>query len=184
MHDAASENIEAAQSRSSPEDLGKLSEQGPVHVQRGHPELGRECRTMVDPGLQRRGTIYVCMLDQHLPDLGAAQPARLLGFYVAQGKPGACARGTRSPTRIIEIHSASSPILGPTQGPSPTIARSGHLSLSFAPNTVKNLPYLSGRRRPELGISEALMGSNLTPNSQEIANMLVRCREELRSPAT
>jgi hypothetical protein len=51
-----------------------------MNIQRGDPKLGRKCRTMIDPGLQRCRAIQVCMLDQHLPK---ESPTRLL----EEGRP-------------------------------------------------------------------------------------------------
>jgi hypothetical protein len=55
-----------------------------MNGQRGDSELRRKFPTVIDPNFQRCGTIHVSMLDQHLADLRAAQPADLPGFYLGQ----------------------------------------------------------------------------------------------------
>jgi len=45
------------------------------------------------------------MLDQHLPEVGTAQPARLPGFNLAQGTAGAFLGGRPGLTGIVKTHS-------------------------------------------------------------------------------
>ena len=142
-----------------------------MNIQRRNPELGRKCRAVIDPGLQRCGPIHACMLHKHLPKLGASQPASLPRFYVARSKPSGCARGTRSPTRIVKSHSVSSPFLVTTQehqlespglvwSPAPLICTQRLSKTCPGPILVRStLP------------AEAFVGPKMTSKSQEIANM-------------
>jgi len=85
-----------------------------MNVQRGDPELRRECRTMIDPRFQRGGTIDVSMLDQHLADLRASQLADLPGFYLGQRSGSTFAPGRQGLIRVVKNHSATPfPFLSP-----------------------------------------------------------------------
>jgi hypothetical protein len=77
-----------------------------MNIQRGDPELRRKCPTVIDPGVQRCGTIDVSMLDSHLADLTAVQPADLPGFYLGERSVSTFALGKLRFICVIKAHSA------------------------------------------------------------------------------
>ena len=131
---------------SSSKDLGKLGEQRSMNVERRDPELGRENRTVIDPGLQRCGPVDVGMFDEHLAEVAAPPPADLARFYLSHTNRRAFA--TEGPTFAcikITLHHSSVSVAIPN---TPSSNRPAPRSLT--PQSV-----LSGKRGPRLAISQS-----------------------------